>query len=350
MAVFAGGTANAKPAAQPEIEYMDSVRVGGRSYSDPDLVALIRASGGLADPRSLILTQARRLNQLYRRFESGGSTPFERLTQIASLRGLDVAPMNLERRSNEQRDAVVLLNGKAKGKQGQIFYNPERPAGRVNFSIAHEIVHTFVPPSAGGARFREMLDSDSREANELERLCDLGASEILMPLEDFRAAVRAWTIASVPELSQCFGSSFEATTFRLASAHPGIAAAGLLKFRLRKEEERRLLRLQSTATQEQLFSSPSSTGAADEPIPRYRRQSFHVSDSFPPTHYVHWNKSFDDESIVYRISASAGLSMAREQLPNGRRKTGLLEVLVAPFQRPDADSENPDLLFFWTAA
>jgi hypothetical protein len=105
----------------------------------------------------------------------------------------------------------------------------------VAFSIAHEISHTFFPNSITGARFRNICANESKEANELERLCDLGASELLMPTSAFQAAAGSvgFSLSNVPTLMQFFGSSFEATAFRLASAHPGIAIAGLLRYRLR---------------------------------------------------------------------------------------------------------------------
>ena len=171
-----------------------------------------------------------------------------------------------------------------------------------------------------------------------------------MPLEDFRAEVGGcWSIASVPLLLQRFGSSYEAATFRLASANPGVAAAGLLKFRLRKEEERALRRQQTASRQQQLFPTQSSA-VLPMPAARYRRQSFHVSESFPLSAYVHWNKSFDDDSIVYRTPEGIGLLAASESLPSANRRLGILEAVTAPFQRPDADPQHPDLLFFWSAA
>jgi Zn-dependent peptidase ImmA (M78 family) len=328
---------------------MERVRVGGRSYSDPDVVALIRASGGLVDPRSLVLTQASKLNEQYRMFDSSGVLPFARLVQMASLKGLEILPMDAERRRSETRDAVILLNGRSKGKKGQIFYNPDRPSGRVAFSIAHEISHTFFPTTSGGARFREMCDSDSREANELERLCDLGASEILMPREEFRTEVgREWSVSSVPRLVQRFGSSFEATLFRLASAYPGTAAAGLLKFRRRKEEQRAIERMQIVVGQRSLFSVQTRI-TSDVPEPKYRRQSFHMSDRFPDRLIVRWNKSFDAESIIVQAADLGGVLTANEPLPNGSDLVGRLEAVVAPYQRDDADADHPDVLFFWVS-
>jgi len=316
---------------------------------DPDVVALVDAAGGLSDARSLVLTQARKLNASYRRFESSGNTPLERLKFIASLQGLTLAPMNVERSRHERRDAVVILNGSDKGNRGQILYNPDRPVGRQAFSIAHEIAHTFFPSTSGGARFREMTATDSQEMDELERLCDLGAAEVLMPKEEFQASVALdWSMKSVDRLTGEFGSSREATVFRLASAYPGIAAAGLLCFRRTKGDQAKLKSMLQYP-QPHLFgsavSSPSTSGIAD---PKYRRQSFHTSDGFPASHTVRWNKSFDESSIAYRVGPYGVLS-SREPLPNNTGVEGTIEVMQAPYQREDADREHPDILFYWRA-
>jgi uncharacterized protein DUF955 len=329
---------------------METLRAGGRRYSDPDVVALIRAGGGLADPRSLVLTQARRLNERYRMFDASGVMPFHRLEHLASLVGLEVRPMNLERRREERRDAVLILNGNGQGKRGQILFNPDRPTGRTAFSIAHEIGHTFFPMTSGGARFREMSDSDSREANELERLCDLAASELLMPVEDFRRAVGCgWALGSVPRLAERFGSSYEATAFRLASAYPGVAAAGLLKYRLRKEEQRAIEARRIAAQQESLFCTPAGSARLGTPVPKYRRQSFHTSDAFPSDLVVRWNKSFGEESIVYRVADAHSPLRAREPLPTATNIDGALEAMRAPYQRDDADPQHSDIIFLWIA-
>lgn len=313
---------------------------------DPDVVALVEAGGGLSDVRSLVLTQARKLNASYRRFESSGNTPMERLRFIASLQGLTLAPMNIERSKYERRDAVVILTGASAGKRGEILYNPDRPSGRRAFSIAHEIAHTFFPSTSGGVRFREMTASDSQETSELERLCDLGAAEVLMPKEEFQASVNEdWSIASVERLIEEFGSSREATVFRLASAYPGVAAAGLLCFRRTKGDQAKLTSTMQYPQANLFNSKRPSQSIAD---PKYRRQSFHTSDDFPSSHVVRWNKSFDEDSIVYKVVPNRVMS-SREPLPNDMALEGMLEVIHAPYQRA-ADIEHPDLLFYWRAA
>lgn len=124
---------------------METLRVAGRRYSDPDVISLIRATGELVDPRSAVVNQARKLNQEYRSYETGPLDAFTRIKIVASLRGLCISPMNIEQRKTEPRDAVLIPWNDTGAGLGQVFYNPLRPPGRVAFSIAHEISHTFLP-------------------------------------------------------------------------------------------------------------------------------------------------------------------------------------------------------------
>jgi Zn-dependent peptidase ImmA (M78 family) len=254
--------------------------------------------------------------------------------------------MNIEQRKADPRDAVLIPNGNTRRNKGQIVYNPLRPPGRVAFSIAHEISHTFFPNTVTGARFRDITAPDSREANELERLCDLAASELLMPMEEFQAEAHGcYSLTRTELLAEKFGSSFEATVFRLATAHPEVAVAGLIKYRRRMDEERKL----AGSVQESLFDDLKDVGC-EVPNPKYRRQSFFASESCGDEYTIRWNKSFASASCVYLAARSDGVCSAVETLPNLSRREGLLEVVRAPFQRDDAHPEFPDLLFFWSAS
>jgi Zn-dependent peptidase ImmA (M78 family) len=323
---------------------METIRVGGRRYSDPDVLSLIKATGSLVDPRSSVLTQARQRLDRLNRFNDIPKDPIERLAILASLCGIaHVLPMNIQQHEGEKRDAVLVPD--VSGGRS-IIYNPSVPRSRVAFSIAHEIVHTFFPNSIKGARFRNICASESREANELERLCDLGASELLMPLSEFQRAVMTtgYSLSSVPALMEIFGSSFEATAFRLASAHPGIAVAGLLRYRLRVGE----LRQRKAAAQTLLFSSSVANGDGEEARPKYRRQSLHTSEACGDEYMVRWNKSFPVESIVYSTAISRDVQVGREALPNEVTRTGHIEAVRAPYQRGDVNPEFGDVLFFWS--
>lgn len=317
---------------------METVRIGGRKYSDPDVLALTAATGELVDPRSAVLNQARQVNAEYRAHDPTFRDPLQRINIIASLRGIRVTPMNIERCRGEERDAVLIPTPRGK----QILFNPGRPKQRIAFSIAHEISHTFFGNSVSGARFRSIHESESREANELERLCDLGAAELLMPIEDFQAAAAGnYTLGNAGQLADAFGSSFEATTYRLATANPGKVVAGLLKFRLTLPEQRSLYK---EASQQHLFSDGRPRNRNIKP--KYRRQSLHLSESCSDSYRIHWNKSFDPSSVVYKADDEEVVS-AFEDLPNNSGKMGMLDVVFAPFQREDAHPEFGDVLFLW---
>ena len=321
---------------------METIRVGGRRYSDPDVLSLIKATGSLADPRSSVLTQARKRLQTLKKFHDITKDPIERLRMLASICGIaEVVPMNIEQRRGDKRDPILVPN--ISGGRS-IICNPTAPRSRVAFSIAHEIVHTFFPNSINGARFRNICAIESREANELERLCDLGASELLMPLSDFQrtAAKTGYTLPAVPTLMEIFGSSFEATAFRLASAHPGVAASGLLRSRLRVEEQRR----RNGANQTSLFPLAVGNKRMEPAEPKYRRQSLHLSEACSDAHMIRWNKSFPVESVVYSAATNGDVQVGFEALPNQVTNRGRLEAIRAPYQRDEADPIFGDVLFF----
>jgi Zn-dependent peptidase ImmA (M78 family) len=319
---------------------METVRVGGRKYTDPDVISLIKATGSLVDPRSSVLSQARNLLAKLSSFDEVPADAIKRLTILASIMGITVEPMDIDRQRKEKRDAILLTTGSKR----IILYNPNRPTSRVAFSIAHEISHAFFPNSFTGARFRSICQSNSKEANELERLCDLGASELLMPIADFqKAAAGGYSLRNLDSLCQTFGSSYEATVFRLATAHPGMAISGLLRYRLTMGEQRRA----ANTSQGLLFGGEA--GETEETAhPKYRRQSIYISDTCGEHLTIRWNKSFDETSCVYNAGRNGGVHFGRESLPNGSSTIGRLEAVKAPYQREEAHPEFADVLFFWT--
>jgi len=280
----------AKP---PEI-VMDTLRIGGRRYSDPDIISLSKQSGGLIDPRWKVVNMARALVEKAKDFSGLPNDPVERLKIIASLSRIKIMPMAIDQAREERRDAVLYPTDSG----WTVLYNPNCLKSRIVFTIGHEIIHTFFPNSRSGARFRSMTSPGSRESNELELLCHLGASELVMPLDEFQLQANGrFSLSSVQRLASYFGTSFEATVYRLATAHPGLAVAGMLQYRWTKDEGRRLAR-----TTDQCVLFASDTTFQRQPAERkYRRQSVHLSAACQEHEYtIRFNKSFDPSSIVYR--------------------------------------------------
>lgn len=65
-----------------------------------------------------------------------------------------------------------------------IEYNPLQPRGRLRFSIAHEIAHTFFEDARDAPRHRSgsgAVATDQADDWQLELLCNVAAAELLMP-------------------------------------------------------------------------------------------------------------------------------------------------------------------------
>ena len=317
-------------------------RVAGRTFSDPDIVALIEEGGGLLDPYSVVRQGVNALLRQLECFDVSFEDAFERICILASLAGFDVKPMNEAQVARKHHDAVlVYTNGN--GKKGTIFYDPGRPKSRIVFSIAHEIIHSFFPTSRTGARFRTICKEDSRSARELEMLCDYGASALTMPTAEFQKAVDrfGFGLVSVDSVRKEFGTSFEACLYRMGATAPFPAAAGLLRFRHRLNEGK-------AAVNSTLELFPKHRSAPEPPTKKYRRQSFYPSESFPRDLVIPWNKSIPETSCVYRAAKTGEIETRREVIPlDGRGKNLVcsVEAVPAPYQPPDADPNWPDILF-----
>lgn len=314
------------------------VTVGGHRYSDPDVLSLIFSGDGLIDPRTAVIERARQLNNQLRSF-GRVENPRKRIEILASLAGVRVRPMTNPSARTAEREALLFRDS---GGQRNAFFDPNVSEARVNFSIAHEIVHTFFPNSVRGARFRITHLDDSREATELERLCHLGASELLMPIEEFlKERAENFGIKNVPRLAGVFGSSYEATLYRLATTDAGVALAGRLKYRRRKNEE---LKLRDTR-QQQLFNA--NEASVDLPTPKYRRQSLHTSEACGSKNLIPWNKSFEENSCVYLARSTNEIVRAVETLPNRAGDIGIIECIQAPYEYSPSEAGFPDVLFLW---
>ncbi len=153
--------------------------------------------------------------------ETGWSGPPFDPVDLAALKGIRVRP------NASILDARILIdNGNC-----VIEYNPHKAKGRVNYSIAHEIAHTFFSDWDEEIRNRSV---ESRASNnwQLEMLCNIGAAEILMPAGVFPASAgAAVSIEDLMVLRKKYQVSAEAILIRftkLASSPVACFAASRL--------------------------------------------------------------------------------------------------------------------------
>ena len=111
------------------------------------------------------------------------------------------------------RDARTVPVGR--GQRFRIEFNPTRPAARVRYSVAHEIAHTLFADCAAHVRHRAARSELAGDEWQLEALCNVAASELLMPLGSFpNLREESMTIERLVELRRTYAVSMEALLIR----------------------------------------------------------------------------------------------------------------------------------------
>jgi hypothetical protein len=158
---------------------------------------------GVEDPVAWVTEAARAL--VYEAIEGGAEPPFDPMA-LAELRHIPVLP------SQDVLDAALVPRH---GGGVAILFNPNRPASRVRYSIAHELGHALFPDHAKAARHR-LAAGHAGEDRELEVLCNLAAAEILMPVGSFPELRDAdLTIDAALDLRAKYDVSTEAVLLRI---------------------------------------------------------------------------------------------------------------------------------------
>lgn len=67
----------------------------------------------------------------------------------------------------------------------QIEFNPNRPKGRIRYSVAHDLAHTLFTDCGDMVRHRLARQEQVSDDWQLEMLCNIGAAEFLMPVGSF---------------------------------------------------------------------------------------------------------------------------------------------------------------------
>ncbi len=94
-------------------------------------------------------------------------------------------------------------------------FNPRQPRERVRFSIAHEIAHMLFPDWKDRVRNRGGNNSGSDDW-QLEMLCNLAASEFVLPIGSLPATSPVPTIEELMKIRREYDVSAEAFLIRLA--------------------------------------------------------------------------------------------------------------------------------------
>lgn len=201
--------------------------------------------------------------------------------------------------------------------------------GRQNFTIGHEISHTLIP-GAVDRKFRaEKYDywhvSDGYE----EYLCDIGASELVMPTRFFASAhvELGLKAESIPRLKKLFDTSFEAAAIRMVQS-AGRECAVIVSERMFK-----LSQLRTLKEQENQLTLPGLQASPQEKALRVKWVS--VSPGFAREHgYIPKNASIPKDSSI-AVAHATGEPICKEEVLSikefsGRYKVDTIAVMWDP--------------------
>lgn len=264
-------------------------KVGKRTYSHNSILRLIDSYSQISqDPEKIIRSLVHEKIAAARNLGWTGP-PFDPRI-LASIMGIHYEE---SRELIRSKDAELHPTGNGRSV---IKYNPDRPRARQNFSIAHEIGHTFFPEYEDQVNARHEPGRFDPES-ELEYLCDLGASEIVLPSPEFDIDVRQLGISlkSLNELSTRYQASREATAIRMIGTDIFPCALMMLDYKHKPTEFREI---EASKYQLQLFDDVSPVAPPMKLRVQFCVRSHHFT-AFIPTH-----KSIDESSPLYEVSVT----------------------------------------------
>lgn len=266
-------------------------KVGKRVYSNPAVVDLVELHGEVSqDPEEIIRHLAR--NEIADARNYGLSGPPFDPRILASVMGIQHEESKQLIRSEDAELQPIAKNN----RNLIIKYNPDKPKTRQNFSIAHEIAHTLFPEYRDQYKAHHKIGKFNPDS-EVEFLCDLGASEIIMPAPEFNRDVEKMGISlkSLERLSKRYNASLEATAIRMITTNFDSCALMVLGYSHKPSE---LRQIKNAKNQPNLFSDCPWL-----PPPMKLRVQYFVPSkyffSFVPKH-----KSIEESSPLHEVSVT----------------------------------------------
>ena len=268
-----------------------SLKVGKRVYSNPAVVDLAELHREVSqDPEEIIRHLAR--NEIADARNYGLSGPPFDPRILASIIGIQCKESKQLVRSEDaelhpMEDRAIIR------------YNPDKPKTRQNFSIAHEIAHTLFPEYGDQYKVHHKIGKFNPDS-EVEFLCDLGASEIIMPAPEFNRDVEKMGISlkSLMKLSKRYKASLEATAIRMITTNFDSCALMVLGYSHKPSE---LHQIENAKNQPNLFSDCPWL----LPPMKLRVQYFVPSKYFFT--YIPKHKSIEESSPLYEVSVTRKL-------------------------------------------
>ena len=257
------------------------------------------------------------------------STTVPDFDEICSSLGLVVkeAPFSPARDGFRTKQGTILINSRIRSKE------------RKQFTRFHEIVHHLIDEDEDliSVLHEATWDQNGEHDRQIERLCNIGAAEFLMPREEFTKLYKehGFSVELIPLAANHFGSSAIATTIQLAQVAPNSCITAICDYGLVSNEtapsQSHFLDEDEATTNPRLYVAYS----ASSPMTKY---SLARRTSIPPDHLIHhaWleNQPLKGDSYVPFQSGNR-MPCNCEALPDANRVYVLFHCDPPPTSNPN---------------
>jgi len=228
------------------------------------------------------------------------------------------------------------IEGMSIAEMGVILYDASDQRTRQRFTQAHELVESLISVLSGN-RYRDSVQKYIEQTEKKERLCNWGASCILMPPDLFDEHVQTAGIGieAAEQIGRAFQTSRLATLWHMVYCYPRSAGLVVWKYAHKPADE------DSMAHPSQL--SFLGDGYRHAPQKELRAQ-WNVFGSPAKQYRIPRHKSISRDSLIFQAYDEKTLCQGREQFSLVNLE-GEFQVEAAPF-RIDEDTYVVSL-FHW---
>ena len=261
------------------------------------------------------------------------STDIPDFDEICSSLGLVVkeVPLSLARDGMIIKQRTILINSRIQSKE------------RKRFTQFHEITHHLIGKDEEliSVLHEATWNQNGEYDRQLERLCNIGAAEFLMPREEFKKLYQeqGFNVRLIPFAANHFGSSPIATTIQLAQVAPNSCITAICEYGLMSNE--------TALPQSHFFDRGELT-----PKPK-----LHVIYSTPSPITKYWlarNTNIPDNHLVHQAFSEAQTLEGESYVPfrSGKQMPCYCEALpdkdrvYVLFHLSSPPNSNPNQLTF----
>lgn len=218
---------------------MPGRRKTSKLHSHPSIQALLALANGESSPEQIVRTRCREMVAWAKRqgWDGPPYSPF----QLASLNGIRTKEVQHDIGAEARIFCDFAADGLAK-----IEYRTDIVSDRrLRFTVFHELAHTVFPDCYSNPRYANAIGDQSIAEKEFEKLCDIGASELMFPREDLRQRMSQMDSGfdGIRRVSDEFIASIEATTVQCLQETDERMAAVFFKETKRKRDGAPLARV-----------------------------------------------------------------------------------------------------------